>query len=271
MNTQRTRAGRCQATITDYSLYATTSSSSRSNTPQSPSPPATGVLDQVFGDHNPYVGQYDYYARMEEVNPNPFPAYVQPMEVQYFEQFLFDPSYLCVPVPDLPQPPSVPIPQPILPAKQNSQVVFMTTLSPNMVPIPSQAPSDLPKRKGDRALARLHRSAVDPDRHWACNQCIQKFARKSDLTRHLKRHAGLKEYPCTAPCCPLPVEERAFFRADARRRHWSKSPACEAAFYKTPEGIAWSKKNGNRRGVLIYREDENEDISDDYSDSTYAG
>jgi hypothetical protein len=158
MNTQRTRAGRCQATIPDYSFYATTSSSSRSNTPQSPSPPATGVLDQVFGNHNPYVEQYNYYAHMEDVNSNPFPAYVQPIDVQYIEQFLFDPSYMCVPTPELPMPPSMPIPQPIAPTKQDSQAVFMTTLSSNMIPIPAQAPSDLPKRKGDRALARLHRS-----------------------------------------------------------------------------------------------------------------
>ncbi|CAG7850202.1 SubName: Full=Uncharacterized protein {ECO:0000313/EMBL:CCA72262.1} [Serendipita indica DSM 11827] len=249
--------------------FATTRSSSRCSTPSLPSPPSplfTGALDQVFGAQNPYIDPLLFGGSIDNATLYEATAFVHPMDLHS----LPDPNFGCIIPPDLhfaspmvqqtfdPQPP------------QTLEVTYITSTSDTMQPLPQQSYSvDLPKRKGDRALARLHRSAVDPDRHWACDKCIQKFSRKSDLTRHLKRHSGIKDYPCTNPACPLPPAERAFFRADARRRHWSRSPACESEFYKTPEGVAWIKKNSNRRGVLIYQEEPNDDNSDG-SDSPYA-
>lgn len=249
--------------------FGVTASSSRSSTPSVPSPPYTGVLDQVIGGRNLYDAHFAYDAQMQQYIPEAQPQYVQQVDLFSITPFSQEMGYQCIAPPELhfgPPPPFLAPPQ----AQPEYKPLPSEVLSRNMLPAPSGAPSfELPKRKGERALARLHRSAVDPDRHWPCNQCIQKFSRKSDLTRHLKRHAGRKDYPCTAPSCPLPNKDRQFYRADARRRHWLKSPECEIAFYKTPEGIAWTKKNGNRRGVITpyFAEDSNDDYGDNSDDA----
>lgn len=245
-------------------LFSPTSSPSHLSNSSSPSSQSMASLSQVFSSMNPYTGPVCYDAPMYDHPREPVDSHTQLVDVRAMDQYYFDPSFICISPPELQIPPSAPTVSPQVQHGYHHHQ-YQGLRAEIMLPAPSPPSSvDLPKRKGDRALARLQRSvrpaflslwqhssltsntcycfalqAEDPDRHWACTYCIQKFARKSDLTRHLKRHAGKKDYPCTAPSCPLPMEERAFFRADARRRHWSKSPACELEFYRTPEGIAW--------------------------------
>ncbi|KAG8828236.1 hypothetical protein FRC19_008352 [Serendipita sp. 401] len=285
---RRPRANLTSAPTKTSAMFDATQSSSCSSTPSPASTLPKSSMVTAFSQPNFYQSPY-FYGPLPDVVPiGPVPSYIQPQQLHYFSP---DADYSCLP----PQGMLATAAQGMQEASQqrdhsqdmeqepifiNHQDItslqgeYITSMSENMQPLPVQYSADLPKRKGDRALARLHRSAVDPDRHFACHLCIQKFTRKSDLTRHIKRHAGQKDYPCTAPDCPLPLHERAFFRADARRRHWTRSPACEVAFYSTSEGIAWVKKNVNRRGVLIYRpegyNDNSNDDQSDGSDSTFT-
>lgn len=103
-----------------------------------------------------------------------------------------------------------------------------------------------PKRSRDRKNIKLQLTAIDSTRLHACTMCIRRFKRRSDLLRHVKRHQGIQDYPCSAPGCPLPAGERSFFRADARQRHWKRYPRCEQEFYQTQEGIEWARRNRNR-------------------------
>ena len=69
--------------------------------------------------------------------------------------------------------------------------------------------------------------------------CIRKFKRRADLARHIKRHQGIRPYECSAKSCPLAPDQRFFFRADARQRHWKAYPSCEDEFYLTEAGMEW--------------------------------
>lgn len=129
------------------------------------------------------------------------------------------------------------------------QAALDTTLL--AVPEPQEAPIAPPvsfpmKRDRARGSANLYRSSKDPERQNGCTMCIRKFKRRADLARHLKRHQGIRQYECLAKSCPLSPEERFFFRADARQRHWRAHPSCEAEFYQTEAGVQWLKKNRNR-------------------------
>ena len=138
--------------------FATTRSSSRCSTPSllsPPSPPSTGALDQVFGGENPYTDPLFFGISMDDTTFYEAAAFVHPMDLHG----LSDPNFACNIPPDL-QFASTMMQQSFEPQPSTGlEVTYITSTSDTMQPLPLQEFSvDLPKRKGDRALARLHRS-----------------------------------------------------------------------------------------------------------------
>ncbi|KIM34486.1 hypothetical protein M408DRAFT_325880 [Serendipita vermifera MAFF 305830] len=180
---------------------------------------------------------------------------------------------------------------PSLTAEQESAItqdMFAIPLATDQVsPVTSEAPSppavpnsSFPPMKKDRekGKANLKKTSLDPERQNQCTMCIRKFKRRADLARHLKRHEGIRPYECLAKACPLPPDERHFFRADARQRHWKAHPSCEREFYQTPQGIEWMKKNRNRsqkrrgygrRSAVDSRDTSSDDYNNDSDDADY--
>lgn len=143
--------------------FGATASSSRSSTPPLPSPPYTGVLDQVFRGHNPYTVPFAYDARMQHYVPEAHPSYAHHGDIFSVGPFAPDPGYQCVAPPELhfTHPPSFPPPQARIEYRPSPPECLEDFMLPNPSEIPS---SELPKRKGERALARLHRSVSIPSK-----------------------------------------------------------------------------------------------------------
>ena len=144
--------------------FAATSSSSRSSTPPTPSPPSTGVLDQVLGIHNPYGIQFGYDAHMQQFIPQGTSPFVHPNDIYTTNSYMPEPEFQCIAPPDLHFTPP--------PSQQSSQIhaeyqnFFPPSVEEQTLPDPSQIPSfELPKRKGERALARLQRSVSSKRKH----------------------------------------------------------------------------------------------------------
>jgi len=147
--------------------FATTSSSSRSSTPSSPPPPSIPVLDQAFGPNNLYTIPFAYDAHMQHYVPQENPPFMHPNTLYSTSPYISEPEYQCIAPPELhfnllptqPSPQHHAEYQPILP-------VFPPRIDEHMLPDPSQTPSiELPKRKGERALARLQRSVSQKRNH----------------------------------------------------------------------------------------------------------
>ena len=139
--------------------YGATASSSQSNTSSSPSPSYTGALDQVFGGHNPYTIPVAYDAQMHHFIQEPKPSYGHPTDVFSVDPFASDPEYQCIAPPELHFTPPPTFPPPQAQAHTTYHSFPSEMMEEHMLPNPSELPSlELPKRKGERALARLQRS-----------------------------------------------------------------------------------------------------------------
>jgi hypothetical protein len=144
--------------------FAATSSSSRSSTPPTPSPPSTGVLDQVLGIQNPYGIQFGFNAHMQRFLPQGAPPFGHPSDIYSTSSYMPEPEYQCIAPPDLhfTPPPSHLSTQ----THAEHQTFFPPAIEDRTLPGPSQIPSsELPKRKGERALARLQRSVRRKRKH----------------------------------------------------------------------------------------------------------
>lgn len=178
-------------------LSATTSTSSRSNSPPSPIPTSSEVMDPLLNSlnhygisyqapyFNPYPSNQPLQAQYAHTASNPHPqshspaqlmqmslptpsiqpSFVSPQELHLGYQQIHPASYIGVnPTPEidfgLMQSFTMePIYQPVKqePTQHQHEQTFL--LNEELRPISNLSSSvDLPKRKGDRALARLHRS-----------------------------------------------------------------------------------------------------------------
>jgi len=133
------------------------SSASSSNYTSSPSQQSMGSLQQVFGSLNPYAAPPGYDAPVYSSLREPLDSYASHPELLAMDQYQFNPAYPCVSPPDLQIPPSPPVIPPQTYSVHHSRLndAKNQILLPAAAKIPS---ADLPKRKGDRALARLRRS-----------------------------------------------------------------------------------------------------------------
>lgn len=145
--------------IPAHQTFAATSSSSRSSSPPPPSPPSTGVLDQVLGVHHTYGIQFGYDAHMQHFIPQGNPSFMHSTGIYPTSTYMSETEYQCIAPPDLHLTPSLSRPHSSSQNHAEYRPFFAQTLEDQMLLDPSQIPSlELPKRKGERALARLQRS-----------------------------------------------------------------------------------------------------------------
>jgi hypothetical protein len=133
------------------------SPASSTNYNSSSSQQPMGPLQQVFGPLNPYTAPPCYNAPVYSPLKEPLDSYVSHPELLAMEQYHFNLAYPCVSPPDLQILPS----PPVIPPQAYSVHHSPFNDAKNQISLPAApkfSSADLPKRKGDRALARLHRS-----------------------------------------------------------------------------------------------------------------
>jgi hypothetical protein len=116
-----------------------------------------GSLQQVFGSLNAYAAPPCYDAPVYTPAREPLVSYVPHPELLTMDQYQFNPAYPCVSPPDL----QIQSPRPVIPPQTYSVYSSPLCDAKNQILLPAAPelpPADPPKRKGDRALARLHRS-----------------------------------------------------------------------------------------------------------------
>lgn len=148
-------------------LSVATSSSSRSNSPPSPNPPRSEAIDPIFASYDPYAISYTtpYFEPypLQQPPQSTQPNFVSPQELHLAYQQLQSVGYLNVNPPAdfggmqaFSMTPSYePVKQEPIPLQQEQTFLLNEELRPISGSLTSV---ELPKRKGDRALARLHRS-----------------------------------------------------------------------------------------------------------------
>jgi hypothetical protein len=112
---------------------------------------------QVFGPLDPYAALPCYDAPVYAPLREPLVSYVPHQELLAMDRYQFNPAYPCVSPPDL----QIPSSQPAIPPQTYSIYHSPLVDAKNQILLPAAPelpPADPPKRKGDRALARLHRS-----------------------------------------------------------------------------------------------------------------